>query len=289
MLKLTDPEFIRKLEMLSLLARKVLGGTLKADRKTAKKGSGTTFADYTEYNFGDDYRSIDWNIYARLEHLVIKLFELEEDLHIYLLVDFSHSMYGKSRLARQLAGALGYIALNNLDRLTVYALADHLKPILKPAHGRNRLLPMLQALESAECFGHDTDFEQCIKEFQSRKHRSGLCIIISDFFVSGALEKSLDYLLWNRHDLFCLQVYSETDVQCKLRGDVELQCIETGEKRRVTIGPAEAARFTAAVKTWNNRVQQACKQRGIGFATAPVEVPFELIIQNILRHGGLVK
>ena len=73
---LTDPEFIKRLEMLHLLSRKVLGGTLKADRKSNKKGSGILFADYAEYNYGDDYRSIDWNIYARLEELVVKLFEI---------------------------------------------------------------------------------------------------------------------------------------------------------------------------------------------------------------------
>ncbi|MCP3965511.1 MAG: DUF58 domain-containing protein [Lentisphaerae bacterium] len=288
MLKLTDPEFIRKLEMLSLLTRKVLGGTLKADRKTLKKGSGTTFADYTEYNFGDDYRSIDWNIYARLENLVIKLFELEEDLHIYLLVDFSRSMLSKTVFAKQLAAAIGYIALNNLDRLTVYGLADHLQPIIRPSHGRSRVMPMLRALESTECFGEDTDFEQCIKEFQSRGHRPGLCVVISDFFVHGEFEKALDYLVWNRHDLFCLQVSSPQDFKCELRGDIELQCVETGESKRVTIGPAEAARFAETVKEWNLKVQRSCERRGIGFSSASVTIPFELIIQNILRHGGLV-
>jgi len=81
-MKLSDPEFIRRLEMLALLARRVLGGSLKSDRRTKKKGSGTTFADYAEYSLGDDYRNIDWNIYARMGSLVVKLFELEEDASV---------------------------------------------------------------------------------------------------------------------------------------------------------------------------------------------------------------
>ena len=92
---LTDPAFIRRLDSLYLLARKVLGGTLQADRKSTKKGTGITFADYAEYYYGADYRAIDWRVFAKFESLVIKLFELEEDATIYLLVDCSNSMENK--------------------------------------------------------------------------------------------------------------------------------------------------------------------------------------------------
>jgi uncharacterized protein (DUF58 family) len=285
---LTDPEFIRKLEMLSLLSRRVLGGSIKADRKSQKKGSGTTFADYSEYNFGDDYRSIDWKIYARLENLVIKLFEMEEDLHIYVFLDLSKSMQEKLDYSKQLAAAISYIALNNMDRLTIYGLADSLRNVMNPSHGRNRIFPMLSALEQAECFGEDTNLEQCVRTFQARHKRPGLCVLISDFFIRDGYEKALDYLVWNRHDVYCLQVADPEDLACKYRGDVEFQCVETGKLKKVTIGPLEAARFAAAVNEWNVQLQQACARRGIGFARASVKVPFEEIIQGILRRGGLV-
>ena len=105
----TDSAFIRRLESLYLIARRVLGGSLQADRKSTRKGTGITFADYAEYSLGDDYRAIDWRVYARTEDLVIKLFEIEEDTTIYLLLDCSHSMASKFTEARQLAAALGYI------------------------------------------------------------------------------------------------------------------------------------------------------------------------------------
>lgn len=285
---LTDPQFIKKLEMLSLLTRKTLGGSLKADRKSTKKGSGTTFADYSEYNLGDDYRSIDWNIYARLENLVIKLFELEEDLHIYLFLDLSLSMTAKLAYARQLAAALGYIGLNNLDRLTIYGLSDKLHTVMRPAHGRSHIFPMLGALEKAECYGHDTCFERCIKTFQARGSRRGMCVVISDFFAPAGLEKALDLLLWSRHDVFCLQVSDPEDEKCEWRGDIDFQCIETGRVKRVTVGPAEAARFAEAVREWQRLLFTNCAKRGIGLAQASVKVPFEDVIQNILRKGGLV-
>ena len=84
---LTDPTFIRKLDGLYLLARKVLGGSMQADRKSSKKGSGITFADYAEYHPGDDFRSIDWRVYGRFEQLVVKLFEIDEDATVYILLN----------------------------------------------------------------------------------------------------------------------------------------------------------------------------------------------------------
>ncbi len=104
---LTDSAFIRRLDSLYLLSRKVLGGSLQADRRTTKKGTGITFADYAEYYFGADYRSIDWRVFARFESLVIKLFELEEDATIYILLDCSRSMQSKFLFARQLSSSFG--------------------------------------------------------------------------------------------------------------------------------------------------------------------------------------
>ena len=119
---LTDPAFIRKLDGLYLLARKVLGGSLQSDRKSTKKGAGITFADYAEYHLGDDFRSIDWRVYARFEQLVVKLFEIDEDATVYILLDESHSMKSKFLFARQLGAALGYIALVRSNNFAVRSM-----------------------------------------------------------------------------------------------------------------------------------------------------------------------
>jgi uncharacterized protein (DUF58 family) len=285
---LTDPSFIRKLETLSLLSKKVLGGELKADRKTTKRGSGTTFADYTEYNFGDDFRNIDWNIYARLENMVIKLFELEEDVRIFILLDISPSMKKKLLQAKKIAAALSYIALNHLDHLTIYGISDDLKTIVKPSHGRNRIFPMLEALENVECHGYDTNFRESLKTFYMRHRRPGICVVISDFFVPNGYSRTLEHLMWNRHDVFCIQLQHPAEQHCSMRGDIEFKCIESGATKQVTVGPREAARFAAAMQQWNADLQQNCAKQGIGLATASTEVPFEKIIQHILLRGGLV-
>src|SRR5438876_8472909 len=125
---LFDTDFLKKLEYLSLISKRVFRGSLMAQRRTMQMGSGIEFADHRDYTPGDDFRYIDWNLYARHNELLLKRFQEEEDLHVYLLVDASRSMaFGdppKFDFARQVAAALAYIALADLDRVAITAFAD---------------------------------------------------------------------------------------------------------------------------------------------------------------------
>jgi uncharacterized protein (DUF58 family) len=285
---LTDPAFIRRLESLYLLARKILGGSLQSDRRSTKKGAGITFADYAQYSLGDDYRSIDWRVYAKFESLLIKLFELEEDATIYLLVDCSPSMSTKQVYAKQLAAALGYIALNTLDRLAVYGLADHLKPLFDPSRGRNQVIPFLRSLEAMPTFGGNTDLSTCAREFEARHRRKGLVCVISDFLLPGGFEEGLSRLQWHKHEVFCLQTLDDNDLRCEWKGDVTLECVETGQSERVTVSPREAKLYEEAIATWNSDLKQTCAKRGLGFLSTNTDVSFENVITDLLRRGGLV-
>ena len=115
-----------------MVSRKVFSGNLRAERRTRKVGSGIEFADHRTYSRGDDFRYIDWNLYGRLDKLLLRLFEEEEDLHIYILIDVSDSMsigspLPKLHYAMQVGAALTYVGLANLDRVV-----DH--PVRRPAH-----------------------------------------------------------------------------------------------------------------------------------------------------------
>jgi uncharacterized protein (DUF58 family) len=285
---LTDPTFIRKLDGLYLLARKVLGGSMQADRKSSKKGSGITFADYAEYHPGDDFRSIDWRVYGRFEQLVVKLFEIDEDATVYILLDESPSMQSKFTLAKQLAAGIGYIALHMLDQLCVYGLADKLQPVLERTRGRGKVLPFLRGLEDAPTFGADTNFTACAREFQARHRRKGIIVVISDFLFPSGFDDGLKFLQWNKHEVFCLQVQDDNDTKCDWKGDVDLTCIETGQHQRLTITPREARLYEQAVADWNDSLRKCCAKRGIGLASTTPAVPFETVITDILRRGGLV-
>jgi uncharacterized protein (DUF58 family) len=285
---LTDPEFIRRLDSLYLLARKVLAGSLQSNRRTTKKGTGITFADYAEYYFGADYRAIDWRIYARFETLVIKLFELEEDATIYLLVDCSRSMETKFLYVRQLAAALGYIALHSLDRVVVAGLGDKLFPLLEPCRGRGNVLPMLRSLETAPLEPGDTRFNTCCRIFQARHTRRGLVVVLSDFLFPDGFEEGLSFLQFHGNEVYCLQVQDDRDTDCPWLGDADLECVESGSRLRVTISPQEVRLYRQAVADWNESLRRCCIRQGIGLASTSPEAPFESVIQDILRRGGLV-
>jgi len=285
---LTDPAFIRRLESLYLLARKVLGGTLRADRKSTRKGAGISFADYSEYSIGDDHRAIDWRVYARLDSLMIKLFELEEDTIMYFLLDSSKSMDSKFLYARQLVAALAYIALHSMDKVVIYGMAEELISVTKPTLGRGKTLGVLQNLEVAKPFGVGTDFATAARQLCRWHKKKGMVIAVSDFFFPGGFEDGLKFLQWNNHDLFCIQVQDSEDRKCRLKGDVELQCIESGELRPLTITNSEARAYEQAVIDWNDRLSEFCATQGIGLVSTTTDVPFDRIIQSILRRGGLV-
>ncbi len=284
---LTDPAFVRRLESLFLLVRRVLGGSLQADRKSPLKGAGITFADYAEYHPGDDYRSIDWRVFARTDELVVKLFEIEEDTTLYLLLDLSPSMAAKLEAAARLAAALGYIALNCQDRITILGMADELQPLLDPSRGRAHVFPMLRALESAATFGRDTDFSACARLFQARHRKKGLVAIISDFLFPGGFSDGLKRLTGLGHEVHAIQILAEDDLRCDWKGDADLECVETGVRRKITVTAREADAYQHAVAAWNSDLRAECAQRGIGFNTTSPDIPFEDVIRDILRKGGL--
>jgi len=285
---LTDPAFIRQLDALNLLARRVLRGSLQADRRTQRRGTGITFADYAPYSFGDDYRAIDWKIYARTEELLIKLFEVEEDTTVYILFDCSRSMGPKFDYARRLAAALGYIALNGLDRVVVHSITERLGTIVDSARGRGQVFPFLRDLEAAQVSGSDSDFSSCARTFQARNRKKGVVLVISDFFFPNGFEEGLRFLQWSGHDVFALQANDPADLECPWLGDLELECVETSTRQRVTITEKEAKIYREAVAAWNESLRNECARRGVGLASTTSDVPFEVVIQSMLRKGGLV-
>src|SRR3954454_15058734 len=158
---LFDSEFLKKLEYLSLVSRRVFRGQLLAQRRTMQLGGGIEFADHREYTPGDDFRYLDWNVFARHDELLLKRFQEEEDLHVYILLDCSRSMdFGanpKFDYARQVAAALAYIALADLDRVAVVAFAGDVVADFPLTRGKARILSLLKFLEGLEPRGDVTD------------------------------------------------------------------------------------------------------------------------------------
>src|SRR5271166_915898 len=181
---LLDPKFLTRLAQLELVSRKIFMGRMKGERRSKKKGQSVEFADYKNYVVGDDIRFLDWNLYARLDRLFLRLFMEEEDLHFYVLLDNSLSMdFGnptKLHYAKQIAAALGFVGLVNADRVVVEAFNDRLVQSMPAARGRRsvwRLLDFLQKLEPAG----PSDLKRALRTFSLKCSGKGIVILLSDF------------------------------------------------------------------------------------------------------------
>src|SRR5947209_1925006 len=179
-----DPTFLKKLERLSLIAKRPFAGQMKGEKRSVKRGTSVEFADYREYILGDDLRYVDWNTAARLDKLFVKLFIEEEDLYLALLLDTSRSMdFGspkKLHYAARVAAALGYIGLANYDRVGLTAFAGGIGDALPTKRGKAGVLPLFGYINRLEAEG-GTSFAASMKAFAARAKYRGVAIVISDF------------------------------------------------------------------------------------------------------------
>src|SRR5437588_10691978 len=178
---LLEPDFLARLEQLELVSKKIFLGRMKGERRSKRKGQSVEFADYRNYVIGDDLRFLDWNLYARLDRLFLRLFMEEEDLHFYLLIDNSLSMdFGtptKLHFAKQIAAALGFIGLVNLDRVMIEAFNDRLTQTMPAARGRRSLWRMLDFLQKIQPAG-PSDLKQALRTFSIRCSGKGIVVLL---------------------------------------------------------------------------------------------------------------
>ncbi|MEO8076160.1 MAG: DUF58 domain-containing protein [Acidobacteriota bacterium] len=284
-----EDDFLRKLEYLRVVSKRAFAGQNRADRLTPKRGSGLEFADHRPYAAGDDFRHIDWKAYKRLNRLLLRLFDEERDLPIYLMIDASRSMAepAKFDMARRVAAALCYIGLVHLDRLTILPLGRGLGHESLPGRGKGRIFRVFEMLERLEA-GGPTDLRASLKEFAARPRQMGLAVIISDFLDPGGFEAGLKILRTLGHDVFVVHVASERDRDPGLFGEVRFVDVETGELREVEVTPRLASAYVEAWQAHAAELEHFCGRYGIGYVRADAERPFEEIILKAFRQGRFV-
>ncbi|HTE19044.1 MAG TPA: DUF58 domain-containing protein [Armatimonadota bacterium] len=288
---LLDPDFLRKLEQLSIVSKKVFSGQLKGDRRSAKRGTSVEFADYRNYTLGDDLRYIDWNTFARLEKLFLKLFVEEEDLHVYTLLDGSQSMgYGspsKFDYGKRIAAALGYIGISNFDRVGATIFADRMREHLPPVRGKQQVFPFFRFLEGAR-MGGQTSLAASLKEYALRTRRPGVAVLISDFF-DPEWETGLKALLHRKFQVTVIHVLDRTEAQPEYVGDLKLVDCETGEEREITISAGLLKEYQKAVDQFCGGIQETCRRYGADYLLTITDQPFDDLILKWLRRAGLVR
>ncbi len=290
---LFDDRFLKTLEHLHMVSRKVFAGNLRAERRTRKVGSGIEFADHRTYARGDDFRYIDWNLYGRLDKLLLRLFEEEEDLHIYILVDVSDSMaigtpLPKLHYAMQVGAALTYVGLANLDRVAVIPFAGKLIDRLPPSRGKNRIFRVFEFLRSCD-IGGQTDLAECMKTFVGQNKRRGLAVLISDFYDPVGFEQGLNTLRYNKFEPFVLQVYDKREAEPQLHGDLALVDCETGDTREVTVSKSLLEAYQREHERYCKELEAYCTKYAMAFFRTHTSIPFDELVLRIFRSGGFLR
>lgn len=296
--QLFDSAFLAKLEQLHLLARKLFRGEHRAERRSRQVGSSLEFADYRNYAWGDEPRTIDWAVFARLDRLFVKLFEQERDLDVHFLIDASASMMWtpeqgtrrtKQHAAARAAAALSYIALANLDRVNVCWFGDTLHEDLGLTRGKTQFHSILEYLRKTPPEGARTSLTEAMKALTLRLKRRGLVFVLSDFFDPNGYEQPLNLLRHNQFEVHLIQVLDPAELSPTVTGDLRLTECETGEGYELTVSEALVKDYRQAIGRWLEELEQFCLRRGVGYARATTDMEFEDVVLTILRNGMMLR
>jgi uncharacterized protein (DUF58 family) len=288
-----DEAFLQRLSNLRFIVKGRRKGHLAGLHASPRAGVSLEFADYRAYAPGDDFRYIDWNVYGRLDRLLVKTYVHEADLPIYLLIDFSASMQigvpSKAHYAAHLAAAMAYLGLRGLDRVGLFPFTDRLIPGLPARHGMGQMGKILRLLRDIEP-GERTSVNQAILEFLSRTRESGLTIVISDFLASGAeFADGLARLLHRGDEVILLQVLDPEDVKPHAAGTTRIVDVESSQRVTLTIGQRTLDEYAERIRRNREQLRTFSFERGIPCFQTTTDVPVERFLHEDLRNGGMLR
>jgi uncharacterized protein (DUF58 family) len=290
-----DESTLRKLNQLTLAASRVRAGMTKGERRSTKRGTSIEFADYRNYTPGDDLRRLDWNVYARLDRPFIKLLEEEEDLAVHILVDLSGSMdWGEGEMnkllyAQRLAAALGAIALNGGDQLTISTLrSGSVSAQFGPSRGAQHLVQMLAFLEGLAANGQ-TNLSSSIHQYNLQTHRSGLVFMLTDLFSPTGVQEGARQLQSKGYEISILHILAPDEISPPLAGDLQLVDIETGQTEEVSLDSGLREIYRNNLKTWQENFQQEFRKKGIRYMKLSTDTAWDKFVLHEMRKEGIVK
>jgi uncharacterized protein (DUF58 family) len=282
-----DEGFLRQLERLLLLLRSPVRGGLKGGRRSVKRGQSVEFADYRDYALGDDLRQLDWNVYARLEKLFVKLFVEEEDVTITLLIDTSASMAtgrpDKLLFAKRAAAALGYIGLASEDRVAVSALGGRTSRRHTPLRGSGRVFRLLSNLSAIQPAAGSTDLVAAARHAAAQLHGRGVVVLMSDL-LDPAADRVIRELAATRSELIILHILSPEELDPGFEGDLRLVDTETGEGVDITADLATLDAYRSRLAAWKESFADLAARRRASYVDLSSDVPLNDLIFAELRR-----
>ena len=286
--RLFDAETMRSYEGAGLLARRLVRGRLRAERRSFTRGMSVEFAEYRPFVSGDDWRAIDWHAYARWRQLVLKLFVEEEDLHVHLLLDCSRSMdWGmptKFDQARRVLAGLAYLALANLDRAAFVPLGSSSGKGFPPCRGRNRFPSLLSAVADCPADGGAVGLNDSVRTWLRSRPRRGLVILISDLFGTGDGDARLamDRIRHAGHEVGVIQTLTSDEIHAPNPGEYEFEDCESGLVRQIVIDPAAATRFEDRARTFLATVDSHARRHALSFLRIQNDTPISGVLSSVL-------
>ena len=282
--ELRRPEVLGALERLQLGTRRRLAGQLVGGHRSPRYGSSLDFADFREYQPGDDFRRIDYLTLARLDQLLVRLYDAEDDLTVRLIVDTSASMStdGKLQRAAELAGALGFVALTRRDRVELHL------PGAAPARfsGRNGVPELFARLESLEASGEGS-LARTAAEVLGRQRGPGMTVLCSDL-LEPEWDVALQRLPARGAELIVLQVLGAGELEPPELGDVDLVDVETGERVAMTLTPGNIRSYQERLQQWLEEVETATRRLGAAHMMVDSRTPLREVLLSGLRRAEVV-
>jgi uncharacterized protein (DUF58 family) len=301
---LLTPELLRRLEQFQLLAARRAKSSARGERRSRARGQSVEFADYRNYVHGDDFRYLDWNLYGRLERLFLKLYEEERELPVRIFLDASESMtFGEPRkfdFARQVAAAIGYVALAGFDRVSVIPfpdLANGAEPdqatrmmelaargAIRSVRGKKSAIQFFQNLGALSA-GGPANLNQALRRGALQVRQSGLAVVLSDFLDPEGYESGLNALVGRGFQVDLVQILAPDELSPTTFGDLRLVDSETGAQQEVTFGRFRLKAYRQTVQNFMQRLREYCQARGINFFTASSNTDLQVLLLKQLRKA----
>lgn len=289
---LLSPPLLKKLDALSLQAKKMFTGSSRGEKRSKKRGSSVEFADFRAYNLGDDIRRIDWNAYGRFEKLFLKMFLEEEDLDITILVDASLSMQfgtpSKLFSANQIAAAIGYMGLINYDRVGAAVFDKRIRAWFPPTRSRGATGQLFSFLEAQQPAGA-ADLTSVAKRVASQALRSGIVVVISDFLYPEGYEAGLKTLAARGYEVTAIQVLDRKELEPDIVGDLKLVDAETGVIKEVSVSDALLRTYKKNLDNFCGGLRSFCLRYGMNYLLVANDTPIETTVLHLMRGIGVVK
>jgi uncharacterized protein (DUF58 family) len=286
-----DEAFLRQLERLLILMRSPVRGGLKGGRRSVKRGQSVEFADYRDYALGDDLRQLDWNVYARLEKLFVKLFIEEEDVTVTLLVDASASMATgrpeKLLFAKRAAAALGYIALASEDRVSLSVMAGRASRRRTGLRGSGRVFRLLSDLSSVEPAAGPTDLLAAARHAAAQLKGRGVVVLLSDLLDPSA-DRVIRELAATGSELVIIHVLSPDELDPALEGDLRLVDTETGDSVDVTADLGTLDAYKARLAAWKQGFADLAARRRASYVDLSSDTNLAELMFAELRRRRVV-